>query len=273
MSTLLDVRVAAIRELTPVIREYSFEALASTLPGFSAGSHVQLHLPNGRRNAYSLLSDPADTRQYRIAVRQQDASRGGSRYLHQHLKVGDRLRLSPPANLFPLHGEAQKHILVAAGIGITPFLAYSQELLRRGADFELHYAYRAGSSDAYVDELRQQLGPRLHEYLSGQRRLDLASLLQGRTLGTHVYACGPQSLLLGQFRNRPPPRAGARAACTGKPLPRRSPASRSASSWRAVANNWKWRRTKAYWKPWRLPVWRCPTSAGAESAASARRPG
>ncbi|HBP2402661.1 TPA: oxidoreductase, partial [Pseudomonas aeruginosa] len=75
MSTLLDVRVAAIRELTPVIREYSFEALASTLPGFSAGSHVQLHLPNGRRNAYSLLSDPADTRQYRIAVRQQDASR------------------------------------------------------------------------------------------------------------------------------------------------------------------------------------------------------
>ncbi|MGV8637225.1 hypothetical protein ACV35N_34750, partial [Pseudomonas aeruginosa] len=56
MSTLLDVRVAAIRELTPVIREYSFEALASTLPGFSAGSHVQLHLPNGRRNAYSLLS-------------------------------------------------------------------------------------------------------------------------------------------------------------------------------------------------------------------------
>ncbi|MGA4449876.1 PDR/VanB family oxidoreductase [Ectopseudomonas chengduensis] len=196
MSTPLDVRVAAIRELTPVIREYSFEALAGTLPGFSAGSHVQLHLPNGRRNAYSLLSDPADTRQYRIAVRQQDASRGGSRYLHQHLKVGNRLRLSPPANLFPLHGEAQKHILVAAGIGITPFLAYSQELLRRGADFEQHYAYRAGSSDAYVDELRQQLGPRLHEYLSGQRRLDLASLLQGRTLGTHVYACGPQSLLL-----------------------------------------------------------------------------
>ncbi|HGW4499804.1 TPA: 2Fe-2S iron-sulfur cluster-binding protein [Pseudomonas aeruginosa] len=196
MSVLIDVRVAAIRELTPVIREYTFEALAGALPGFSAGSHVQLHLPNGRRNAYSLLGDPTDTRQYRIAVRHQDGSRGGSRYLHQGLKVGDRLRLSPPANLFPLHGEAREHILVAAGIGITPFLAYSRELLRRGADFELHYAYRTGTSDAYVGELRKQLGPRLHEYQGGVRRLDLATLLQGRSLGAHVYACGPQTLLL-----------------------------------------------------------------------------
>ncbi|MFZ6049832.1 PDR/VanB family oxidoreductase [Pseudomonas sp. CR3202] len=196
MNALLDVRVAAIRELTPVIREYSFEPLAGVLPGFSAGSHVQLHLPNGRRNAYSLLGDPADTRQYRIAVRHQDASRGGSRYLHQGLKVGDPLRLSPPANLFPLHGEARQHLLVAAGIGITPFIAYSRELLRRGADFELHYAYRTGISDAYAGELRQLLGPRLHEYRGGVRRLDIAALLQGRPLGTHVYACGPQSLLL-----------------------------------------------------------------------------
>lgn len=196
MSALLDVRVAAIRALTPVIREYRFESLAGALPGFSAGSHVQLHLPNGRRNAYSLLGDPADTQQYRIAVRHQDASRGGSRFLHLDLKVGDKLRLSSPANLFPLHGEARQHLLVAAGIGITPFLAYSRELLRRGADFELHYAYRSGTSDAYVGELRQLLGPRLHEYQGGVRRLDIAALLQGRGLGAHVYACGPQRLLL-----------------------------------------------------------------------------
>lgn len=196
MSALLEVRVAAIRELTPVIREYRLEALNGALPGFSAGSHVQLHLPNGRRNAYSLLGDPADSTHYRIAVRHQDSSRGGSRYLHQQLRSGDHLRIGAPANLFPLYSKARQHLLVAAGIGITPFLAHCRELLRRGDDFELHYAYRRGSSDAYLDELRQWLGPRLHEYPAGNRRFDAQALFHHRPLGAHVYSCGPQSLLL-----------------------------------------------------------------------------
>lgn len=196
MSALLDVRVAAARLITPVIREICLEPLAGPLPGFSAGSHVQLQLPNGLRNAYSLLSDPLDCRRYRIAVRRQDNSRGGSRYLHEQLQVGDALRISAPANLFPLQGQARLHILVAGGIGITPLLAYCLELLRRGAQFELHYAFRTGLSDAYVGPLRELIGARLHCYDSPQRRLDLGQVLRDRPLGSHVYACGPQRLLL-----------------------------------------------------------------------------
>ncbi|HUE94757.1 PDR/VanB family oxidoreductase [Pseudomonas sp.] len=196
MSALLDVRVAAAQLITPVIREIRLQPLAGSLPGFSAGSHVQVQLPNGLRNAYSLLGDPYDSAQYRIAVRLQDNSRGGSRYLHEQLQVGDHLRISAPANLFPLQGQARLHILIAGGIGITPLLAYCAELLRRGAQFELHYAFRAGLSDAYVDSLRELIGARLHCYDSSQRRLDLGQLLRDRPLGSHVYACGPQRLLL-----------------------------------------------------------------------------
>ncbi|WP_295478018.1 PDR/VanB family oxidoreductase [uncultured Pseudomonas sp.] len=190
-----EVRVSATRMITPVIRELSLEALDGTLPAFSAGSHVQLHLPNGKRNAYSLISDPGDTRHYRIAIRLQAHSRGGSRYVHEQLQAGDHVRISAPANLFALHSTARLHILIAAGIGITPFLAHITELLRRSAAFELHYAYRAGVSDAYVETLRERLGERLHVYASGQRRLDLQRVLGQRPLGSHVYACGPQSLL------------------------------------------------------------------------------
>ncbi|SDI62188.1 Ferredoxin-NADP reductase [Pseudomonas flavescens] len=193
--TAFEVRVGETRMITPVIRELSLEPVNGTLPAFSAGSHVQLHLPNGKRNAYSLLSDPSDTSHYRIAVRQQAQSRGGSRYVHEQLQTGDRLRISPPANLFALHSTARLHVLIAAGIGITPFLAYSTELLRRGDAFELHYAYRTGVNDAYVETLRERLGKRLHVYESSSRRLDLGQLLSHRPLGTHVYACGPQSLL------------------------------------------------------------------------------
>ncbi|MEB0009167.1 PDR/VanB family oxidoreductase [Pseudomonas sp. MH9.2] len=201
MSSVLEVRITDAKMLTPVIRELTFVNPSGRLPGFSAGSHVQVHLPLGERNlrnAYSLTSDPADLHHYRIAVRLQDDSRGGSRFLHQQVQVGDSLRISPPANLFALHSAARQHILIAGGIGITPFLAYITALEQRNADFELHYAYRKGLTDAYTDELQQRLGTCLHGYdRSAGETLDLAAVLSARPLGSHVYVCGPERLLMG----------------------------------------------------------------------------
>jgi len=197
MSALLQVQVSAARLLTPLVREFTLVPCAGSLPGFSSGSHVQVHLPLGERtlrNAYSLTGDPADNRHYRIAVRLQEASRGGSRYLHQQVEVGDRLTLSPPANLFAPHSGAQLHILIAGGIGITPFMAYLEALQRRQANVELHYLCRPGLTDAYLDELQERLGSRLHRYAAGTP-CDLQAILRDRPLGSHVYTCGPQRLL------------------------------------------------------------------------------
>ena len=199
MSAMLEVQVTAVRQLTPVVREFTFAALDGSLPGFSCGSHVQVVLPTeGRtlRNAYSLLSDPRDRGTYRIAVRLQDDSRGGSRYLHERVRVGDRLQIGAPSNLFALHSQARHHILVAGGIGITPFMAYLSELQAQGASFELHYAYRSGLTDAYASELRERLGERFRGYdAAAGERLHCAELFSGKPLGSHLYVCGPQRLL------------------------------------------------------------------------------
>lgn len=199
MSAMLEVQVTAVRQLTPVVREFTFAALDGSLPGFSCGSHVQVVLPTeGRtlRNAYSLLSDPRDRGTYRIAVRLQDDSRGGSRYLHERVRVGDRLQIGVPSNLFALHSQARHHILVAGGIGITPFMAYLSELQGQGASFELHYAYRSGLTDAYASELRERLGQRFRGYdAAAGQRLHCAELFSGKPLGSHLYVCGPQRLL------------------------------------------------------------------------------
>jgi ferredoxin-NADP reductase len=198
---MMQVRVSAIRQLTPVIREFTFTALDGDLPGFSSGSHVQVHLPltqRTARNAYSLISDPADTRHYQIAVRLQEPSRGGSHYLHHQVRVGDTLTLSPPANLFAPDLTARQHILIAGGIGITPFMAYLDSLERSGAAFELHYAYRGGLTDAFIDDLQERLGSRLHRYDgSAAQVMDLNAILGARPMGSHVYTCGPQRLLDG----------------------------------------------------------------------------
>ncbi|MCM2331565.1 MAG: PDR/VanB family oxidoreductase [Pseudomonas sagittaria] len=201
MNRLLDVRVTAVRQLTPLVREFTFAAEQGELPGFSAGSHVLVHLPTPQRslrNAYSLLGDPAEPAQYRIAVRLQEDSRGGSRFLHEQVQEGDRLQLSPPANLFALHSQARHHLLIAGGIGITPFLAQVAELERRGASFALHYACRGGLTDAYRGELAARLGERFQAYdASAGERLELAALLAAQPLGSHVYVCGPQRLIEG----------------------------------------------------------------------------
>jgi ferredoxin-NADP reductase len=200
-SNFLVAQVVGLRSLTPLIREITLaspDPQNAPLPGFSAGSHVQVRLPNGRRNAYSLVGDPDDPRVYRIAVRLHEHSRGGSRYLHETLKAGDCLQITPPANLFPLHSGARLTLLVAGGIGITPCMSHCSELLRQGTEFELHYAYRGGVSDAYVNILRERLGARLHTYdsaASPAQRLNLVELLGNRPMGSHVYACGQQNLL------------------------------------------------------------------------------
>ena len=199
MSAMIEVQVTDVRQLTPVVREFSLRAIDGSLPGFSCGSHVQVVLPiEGRtlRNAYSLLGDPRETGVYRIAVRLQEGSRGGSRYLHEQVRFGDRLQIGAPSNLFALHSQARHHILVAGGIGITPFMAYLAELEAQGASFELHYAYRSGLTDAYADELSERLGERFHGYdAAAGQRLSCADLFAGKPLGSHLYVCGPQRLL------------------------------------------------------------------------------
>ncbi|MFN3986984.1 MAG: PDR/VanB family oxidoreductase [Rhodocyclaceae bacterium] len=205
MSALIDVTVTQVRALTPVVREFTLRAPSGDLPGYSAGSHVVVHMPGdaseggrGFRNAYSLLSDPADRSAYRIAVRLQASSRGGSRYMHARVAVGSRLQVSPPANLFAPDSRARHHLLIAGGIGITPFMAYVAELGARGGCFELHYAFHSGRSDAYVTQLAAELGSRLHGYDAAVgQRLDVDAVLAAQPIGTHVYVCGPQTLLEG----------------------------------------------------------------------------
>ncbi|MEJ2655042.1 MAG: PDR/VanB family oxidoreductase [Acidihalobacter sp.] len=196
----LSVRVARVEAVTPVIKRFTLVPAASeVLPGFSAGSHVLVHMPDGARtyrNAYSLLSAPGERGAYQIAVRRQERSRGGSVYMHERVGAGDVLQINPPANLFSLDRLAARHVLVAGGIGITPFMSYLKELAGQSVPYELHYAYRARTHAAFRDELAAQLGERLHEYdAAAGERLNPRALLAAQPLGTHVYVCGPESLI------------------------------------------------------------------------------
>ncbi|WP_296062842.1 PDR/VanB family oxidoreductase [uncultured Amphritea sp.] len=200
----ISVRVTAIKQVAPMIKEFTLEPLDGLLTPFSPGAHIVVEMGSSDsssdkqsyRNAYSLMSDPMDSRQYRIAVRLQDDSRGGSVYMHQQVGVGTLLKISPPANLFAPEWMAKKHVLFAGGVGITPFLSYLPELQQRKAEFELHYMFRSRQTGAYSAELRETLGAGCSCYDADLgNRCDIAAVMSGQPLGTHFYICGPESLI------------------------------------------------------------------------------
>lgn len=196
--TAIQLRVAAVEPLTPLVTRFRFvHPEGRELPLFSGGAHVVVEIPDGdmvRRNAYSLISDPLDGNCYEIAVRREDAGRGGSRYLHTQVKPGDLLRVGAPVNLFSLDLRARKHVMIAGGIGITPFVAQVKQLSRLQLPFELHYAARSRAEAAGLKLLPDL--PQIHVHVSDQgNRLDIGAILAAQPIGTHVYTCGPEALI------------------------------------------------------------------------------
>jgi len=198
----IDVRVTGVEQVSARVKRFTLERLdGEPLPPFTGGSHVivQMHDAQGNRfsNAYSLMSDPADTRQYQIGVRLEEQSRGGSAFMHEQVSTGSELVITAPNNLFALADSHGRHVMVAGGIGITPFLAQLPELHRRAANYELHYAYRAPEHAAFRDDLiGSPYAARVRFHVDSQgEKLDLSALAQGLQEHDHLYVCGPQPLI------------------------------------------------------------------------------
>ncbi|MEO8243159.1 MAG: PDR/VanB family oxidoreductase [bacterium] len=196
----LAVRVAEVTPVNELITRFRFVSRdGAALPAFSGGAHTVVEMDDHglrRLNPYSLMSDPEDTSGYSISVRRDDAGRGGSLYMHNHVRPGLDMVISHPLNLFSLDTRAKKHLLIAGGIGITPFLAQIRQLTRFGGHFELHYAARNRLLAAYMDDLTAAHGDRIHPYFDDEGMvIDLAGLLGRQPIGTHLYVCGPKGML------------------------------------------------------------------------------
>ncbi|VWX55914.1 Ferredoxin [Burkholderiales bacterium 8X] len=204
----LQLRIAEARDLNPLIRQFRLEPIGGgVLPGFSAGAHVrvQVELADGSKDwrHYSLVNfevarnathaPPA----YLIAVRKEGEGRGGSRFMHERLAVGDTLAVEPPKNDFPLHTGPGGTVLVAGGIGVTPLASMAARRIAEGLPVRMHYAGRSRELMAFLPELEALLGDSLRVHADDRAAgpLDIDALLDDVPAGDRLYVCGPKVML------------------------------------------------------------------------------
>jgi vanillate O-demethylase ferredoxin subunit len=196
----MKVKVRTIRDEAIGIK--SFELVASNgraLPAFTAGAHIDVRIDERTVRQYSLCNAPDERGRYLIAVKRCDESRGGSIGLHDRVQVGDELMIEGPRNHFPIERNARHHVLLAAGIGITPLVSMAQRLQSLGRSFELHYFPRSPEHVAFGELLRQpRFDGKVHiHYSMGQERLRemMTRMLASHPPGHHLYLCGPHRFM------------------------------------------------------------------------------
>ncbi|WP_206796066.1 PDR/VanB family oxidoreductase [Amycolatopsis sp. MtRt-6] len=194
--TAIEVRVAEVTEEAAGVRSLRLvRADGEPFGAFEAGAHVDVTGPTGVLRQYSVCSPPDDLSALLVAVKLEPESRGGSAALHT-VVAGDTLEIGAPRNLLRLAGGADRHVLVAGGIGITPLLSLAYELRRRGEVFELHYFARKRAEAAFADLLEQWAEVRLHIGVPRAEHPTLLKEVTSRlTPASHVYTCGPDGFM------------------------------------------------------------------------------
>lgn len=198
--TGLALLVRQVRFEANGINSYEFvDPAGGELPAFTAGAHIDIHLPNDMVRQYSLCNSPAERHRYVIAVLRDDKGRGGSKALHDVLHVQDIVNVSIPRNNFHLVPNAKKVILVAGGIGMTPLKSMAHALESNGVPFEMHYCARNTASVAFKEQFDApwEHGTLHFHYDHGDpaNGLNIAGLLGEPVEDTHLYYCGPAGFM------------------------------------------------------------------------------
>jgi vanillate monooxygenase ferredoxin subunit len=197
-----DLRVRVGRKTSEAVDIATLELINvddRPLPAFSAGSHIDVHLPNGLTRQYSLCNAPSEGHRYLIGVLRDPESRGGSQAMHEQVKEGDVLHISAPKNHFPLAHEATHSVLIAGGIGVTPILCMAERLAVTAASFEMHYCTRSPERTAFRERITaSSFSSRVHFHFDDgpeSQKLQLSQLLTPMRPGVHLYVCGPKGFM------------------------------------------------------------------------------
>ena len=212
-----ELAVARVFDETPDVRTFRLVAPdGGPLPfSYIAGQYLNLALTiDGRRvnRSYTIASSPTRNAYCEISVKRA-ANGFGSRHLHETWREGQRVKVSAPAGKFVFAGhEADRVVLIAGGIGITPMMSVVRSLTDRGwpGDIYLLFSVRLVRDVVFREELAylEARFPNLHVRVCVSRDPDtawdgprgqimretIAAFVPNLTHGP-VLLCGPDAMM------------------------------------------------------------------------------
>lgn len=130
------VEVTGITQVTHDVKTFELRAGWMNAVDFAPGQYVTMRIPElGLERCYSISSAPFGTNTFTITVKRV-AGGAVSTHLHDNVRVGDRLHGDGPYGLFSTSfHQAERHLFLSAGSGITPMMSMVRSLLARQGGF------------------------------------------------------------------------------------------------------------------------------------------
>lgn len=146
------------RQLSPNSWEFTFQPAAPVK--FAPGQFMELTLPHKRadargwRRVFSIAAAPGDGLPVKFGIRLPEKSSSFKKALLA-LEPGSKVAGTAVGGDFLLPDDDSKLLLVAGGIGITPFIGQLEHLKATGSKRDVAVVYTIGSKHdlAYADEL------------------------------------------------------------------------------------------------------------------------
>lgn len=165
---------------------------------FRPGQALEVILPGGAqgedgRHAFSIVSAPHEA-ELVFATRMRDSA---FKRALAALPLGASLDIDGPFGSLTLHKKAERAgVLVAGGIGITPFIPMMREVSAKGRSWTLLYCNRRNEDAPFLAEIKELGGEiSLHSSEAGTR-LDVAQRLSRVEQDAVIYCCGPERLMV-----------------------------------------------------------------------------
>jgi len=154
--------IAEIVDYTHDIKGITFELLEPNNIDFKAGQYVQLMTPKYAKQkqsvsrAYSISSKPSLKNQFQLIIRRVPEGICTT-WVHDHLKVGDKVNLTGPYGDFFIRDTKADIIYVAGGSGKAPIKSMLEDLKEKGTDRRMAYFFGAVTKkDLYLTDYMEE---------------------------------------------------------------------------------------------------------------------
>ncbi|MGH3359414.1 MAG: FAD-binding oxidoreductase [Nocardioidaceae bacterium] len=173
------LRCVRIDDVTHDVKTFGFEAPDGGLLRFRPGQYLTFGFDIDRvqiERCYTISSPPTRPQLLTITVKRVP---GGpvSNWLHDHLAVGDRVRVSGPFGRFSVDEHpAPRYLFLSAGSGITPLMSMTRTLLDRADPSDVVFVHNARTPADII--FRREL-----ETVAAQARMSVAAICEDDSPG------------------------------------------------------------------------------------------